>query len=298
MQARPTIEDIQRQEHIRTVSAARAGVAAVDLADFSAIFIMLSKEMFRITYEVAAKYIMMPLSAAANIIQAILAWRQAYLNRFEGHSVVNAVIETIGAAAITIAVVGALAFTALFTIAAPAMFAATFLMKATYNLVNAVYFGVKAAKEQDPVKEAEYSNKSKESVIGAFIGVFGAVAVLGVMIFGKAALAVVGIAIGAIGAAIMLGKCIHAAMKNPRHEAMAAVEAEQQERAKTDLSQGAKLMKGLGVDANSATVSERASLLEHDELAEQVVEHQHHEQDIAPVVVTPPPVEDRQFSLK
>jgi hypothetical protein len=213
MEIAETLDAAAKKDGIRKAGIINSIVLAIDRLDIALIFYMGATEALKLIFEHLARYFMLPIAAASNVIFAILAWRTAYLNDFEGHSVGKAIIETIGAIAICTAVIGAFTATAAFALAGPIIFACMFGLKTLFNAASAIYYGVKAAQTDDPVKKAEYRAKVKDSVIATIIGTLATAAVIVVLLFAKPAFAFLGIIAGAAGAAIAAMKAIELAAK-------------------------------------------------------------------------------------
>jgi hypothetical protein len=160
---------------------------------------------------------MLPFAALCSIVIAVLAWRQAQLANYEGYAVAKAIVETLGAAAITIAVTGALVSALLlstaFTLAGPVIFAVTFGLKALFHAGAAIYFGIKQFMEKNAEKKTELRGKCKDAAISSIVGILGTTAIIGVMLLAKPALVYLGIVAGAIGTAFGIVKCIELVKK-------------------------------------------------------------------------------------
>lgn len=128
---------LNKKETIRKASAtnqqALASVGFLDSLDFAAIFTMFLHPVLHKFLEEIGKYFMFPIAAAASLIQAILAWRQAYIDGGKTRSIVHAVVESLAAAAITTAVVGTLAASTVFALVTPIIFTATLAAKTVYH---------------------------------------------------------------------------------------------------------------------------------------------------------------------
>ena len=105
-----------------TVIMSSLNVAASSL-NLAAYFYMLSSPVLAPLME-TAQYIFLPFAAVTSIINAILAWRYARLNRHEPHTFLRAVIETAVAIALAVAVIASLVLGATFTLAGDIIFAA------------------------------------------------------------------------------------------------------------------------------------------------------------------------------
>lgn len=196
-------------------AAAGAASAGLDLSVLGSIFLLLAKETLKVLFEQSLKFILLPVAAAANLAQAIFAWRSAYLNKFEGHSTATAVIKTITAVLISAAVIGSLVASAAFTIPGPAIFVAAFAMNTLFNLGSSIYFGVKAAMENDPYKKAEFRGKAIEAGVGTVVAAVATVGIALTMLVGKTALAIMAAISGFVGGALAIKTCMDIANQNP-----------------------------------------------------------------------------------
>lgn len=243
----------KEQEELRRMSIASSVVLAFDLFDLTGIFFMNGSTTFlKMLFEQITRYFMLPIAAASAIIISILTWRQAHLNHYQGHTVAKAVFETICAAALTTAVIGTFAVTALFAMAGPVMIAAAFGAKALFNLGSALYFGIQAARTSDPVKKYEFRKQAAESAIGAIVGIGTTAAVIAVMLLAKPVLAIIGIMAGAFGCAAAIIKCVDLTNPKPGQK----VEAEKKD--DSSLTNNAGMAKTLNVtrtEKNSADVN-------------------------------------------
>lgn len=191
---------------------AELAVNAVDALDISMIFSMFLKNTLHALLESYLKYALFPLAAAANGIKAMLAWRQVILEhdektgKLKTNLIVRAIIETIVATAITIAVVGALAFSSIFSTAAPIIFAATLSFKASYHLLAGCYYSAKESVSADIAIKNESRQLADSNIVAAISGTFTTVAVVAVLIFAKPLFATLGIAAGIIGSGFAIYK--------------------------------------------------------------------------------------------
>lgn len=238
-----------KQQAMRTVGIIHSATLVVDAIDLTAIFYMVGSEALKLIFEQITRYFMLPVAVVANMIFAGLAIRQAVINKGDGYFVLKAVTETIGAVAIATAVIGGLITASIAAVAAPAIFAATFGMKILVNLGSSIYFGVMAAKTDDPAKKFEYRKKAIENGVGAVIGTILTTAVVAVMLLAKPAMFILGIIGGAMLTAVATLKGIELLNQKPASPAAAAPTSA--------LTNNAELAKELGV---SRDVSQKQSL--------------------------------------
>jgi hypothetical protein len=146
------------------------------------------------------KYIFFPVAAAIEIIQMILAWRSAYLQKGKNGSALHAAVETVGAIAITTAVVGALALTAVFGAIAPMIFIAVLGFKALYHGALSAYFFGKSTVAINETEKQQHRERAKSHAITACVLTLVTLAVTLVMVVGKVAFAALGVVSGLMGA--------------------------------------------------------------------------------------------------
>lgn len=240
-----------KQQAMRTVGIIHSATLVVDAIDLTAIFYMVGSEALKLIFEQITRYFMLPVAVIANMIFAGLAIRQAVINKGEGYFVLKAVTETIGAVAIATAVIGGLITASIAAFAAPAIFAATFGMKILVNIGSSIYFGVMAAKTDDPVKKFEYRKKAIENGVGAVIGTILTTAVIAVMLLAKPAMFILGIIGGAMLTAVAALKGIELLNQKPAAPAAAAPTAA--------LTNNAELARNLGVSRDPSQKQELQS---------------------------------------
>ena len=230
----------EKQNAMRTAGLIHAGTHMVDAIDLTAIFYMVSTAALKVLFEQITRYFMLPIAVIANMIFAGLAIRQAVINKGDHYFVLKAVTETIGAVAIATAVIGGLITASIAAVAAPAIFAATFGMKTLVNLGSSIYFGVMAARTDDPVQKFEYRKKAIENGVGAVIGAILTAAVIAVMLLAKPAMFIFGIIGGAMLTTVAALKGIELINQKPAAPAAAAT---------SQLSNSAELARELGVNS-------------------------------------------------
>ncbi len=165
---------------------------AAESANLSGIFIQLLLDILSET----AKQIMFPFAAFTSILQAMLTYRQLYLEKGkERGAIFRAVVQTISAIAITVAVVGGLAFAAVFGLAAPIIFTVVLGINTLINFGSACFYYGKYLATKDP----EDYTKAKNNAIAAFAGLLATVGVGLVLLGGIKVCAVFGIVAGAVG---------------------------------------------------------------------------------------------------
>lgn len=206
--------EFNRQEAVRKNAIAKTAAATADTATLTTIFVLLAKETLKIAFEQLAKYILLPVAVLAQTLQMAFAWRHAKLNKFKGRSLVTALVETAATALIATAVIGGLVLQTAFSVVAPLLFAITFAGKTLYNFASSIYYGISSVRESDPYEKERKVKIAKECMIGGVVGAIATVAVVGVMLLGKTAMAVLGIIAGVLGTIFGIAKAVELANKN------------------------------------------------------------------------------------
>ncbi|OGT62430.1 MAG: hypothetical protein A3F14_03540 [Gammaproteobacteria bacterium RIFCSPHIGHO2_12_FULL_43_28] len=195
------LSELRREKKIKQTHAMELGAIMLDMGTIASVFALFTKAFLQAFLEEMGKFFLFPIAAAASLIRATLAWREAYLAKKKDGPIVRALVETAAAVAITGAVIGALAIPAIFAGIAPIIFTATFGLKSVWNTLSAVYYFGKSMATDQPEKKVEYRERAKASAMGALVGTLGTIAIGAVMVFGKVALAPIGIVAGVMGAA-------------------------------------------------------------------------------------------------
>lgn len=234
--------DAKQKEESRKLSLASAIILAVDLFDLTGIFFLSSSTVvLKMFFEQIGRYFMLPIAAGSASILAILTWRQAHLNNYQGLSVPKAIFDTLCALALIVAVTGAFAFTALFAVAGPAVIASAFGLRSLFNVASSIYYGVQAARSNDPEKKYEYRKQAGEAAIAAFVGAGATAFVITVMLLAKPVFAIIGIFAGTFGCAFAVMKSLELSNRKPEPVKPAAVSDH------TCLSTNASMTKSLHV---------------------------------------------------
>lgn len=207
--------DANQKEESRKLSLASSIVLAIDLFDLAGIFFLNGSAVFlKIFFEQIGRYFMLPIAAGSANIVAILSFRQAYLNNFKGLSLPRAIFDTVCALALTTAVIGAFAFTALFVVAGPAVIASAFGLRTLFFAASAIYYGVQAARNSDPVTKHEYRKQAGETAIAAITGAATTATVILVMLLAKPIFAIIGVVAGTFGCAAAVIRSLE--LSNPK----------------------------------------------------------------------------------
>jgi hypothetical protein len=201
-------------EQRREKAAANIGIAhhlvrAVDLLDLGGIFAMNGFGVLKLLFEHLARYIMLPIAAASGIIMSVFAWLEFGLSKdkdVKGFLLGRAITETIGATAVSVAVIGGLV-SAAFTFG-PYIFAAWLGYKALFHFVSAVTFTAKAYQNRDNKKFNKCKERAIDNWAGFIVGALAAATVVTVIIFLQSALWVMGATAAALGAGYAVYKSV------------------------------------------------------------------------------------------
>jgi len=252
----------EQEEAIKNNQRAGAAVGTIDSLNLAAIFTMFLQGFMHKFLEELGKYFMFPIAAAASVIQAILAWRQAYLDGGQSRSIVHAVVETVTAVAVTTAVIGALVATSVFAVATPIIFTAVMAGKTLYHAGSAMYYAGKYAVTNNFVDKTNAINNG----IAATAGLVATAAVTGVFLLGKIAVAAVGIVAGIFGAAFALYNGITSFKKEQAAKAFPTSSDENDNKTENTLNAKPKprkqldIVKGLGIKKDDLRQAVRSSV--------------------------------------
>lgn len=253
------IEMQVRNRQAREVGKGQLGAGIVGGTIMGTIFSMFSHAGARAYLESTLKTVLFPVVMCLDIIQAILAWKQAQLSGFKKGAVAKASLETAGALAVSAAVIGGFVATAAFTLAAPVIFVAVMGLKTLYHAGLSIYSGVKAIinkvranRTDDPTEKANYTKKF-ETYRGAAIDnavstvslALTTVAIGLVMIGGKTIFGLLGAAAAVIGIGYAVVKAVQ--LHNAKESKVVTEEARQ-----PLLGEGTKgIAKGLGLSSDA-----------------------------------------------
>ncbi|HTM62891.1 MAG TPA: hypothetical protein VL360_00150 [Gammaproteobacteria bacterium] len=199
-----TLDHERKKSFLHIFSAANVAASALNLAGY--LFMAGNEALVPLLMEVG-RFIFFPFAALTSGLYAVFSWYQYYLER-QNYSLLKAILDSIGAVAIIGAVVGYLAFTAVFTLAAPIVFAVFLGLKTLFQAGSAIYFAYKAATATDHLKKNEYHHKVKHAALSAIAGTLTTVALIGVEIIAKPFLSIFGILAGAFAAACAVVRII------------------------------------------------------------------------------------------
>jgi hypothetical protein len=181
-------------------------VAALESADIGSIFVLSLQDTWALFLESTAKYFLFPVATLTTAIRAIIAWREVALQHGKGITVPAAIVETLAALAIGIAVVGTLVFNTVFAAISPIIFAAVIGAKSLFSLGVSFYFTVKAFSTDNSTLKSDYTKQAVAAGISALSGLLLTVAIVFTMSLAKSAFAVFGIVAGVLGLGLALYK--------------------------------------------------------------------------------------------
>lgn len=205
----------ERKRKIAQNYQLRAGASVVENLGLATIYTMFLHPLLKSFLETLGRYILFPVLIVASLTQAILAWRQASLDKWKSRSILHAVVETVTAVTLTSAVIGTLAFAATFTIITPLIFVAVGAGNAIYKGGAAIYNDVKSVRAKTEEAKNKYHARAIQHGIGAVASLIGAAVTASVFLLGKTVIAAVGIALGlfAVGMGIYNGVKAHQAQQ-------------------------------------------------------------------------------------
>lgn len=165
------------------------------------LFGMFLNETSRAFLETTLKSVLFPVVMLMDVIQAILAWREAQLAGFKKGLVGKAILETVAAAAISVAVIGGFVAAALFASAAPIIFTAVMGTKTLYHAGASIYHFNKYRSEEIPEQKSSLGNTAAQHFVATIALTLTTVSIGLVMLAGKFAFAALGVAasVGMIG---------------------------------------------------------------------------------------------------
>lgn len=210
----------EKHHNLAVNGAIKNLVGFIDSVNIGIIYTLFLKPLLFNFYEQLGKYIFFPIASVAALISAALSWRQAYIKKGSKSSVLSALIDTLSALAITVAVLGSLLASSLFVLATPIIFTAVMGGKTLFSTVASIYYFGKAAGAVEPSKKKKYYGMSKDQLLAAMAGTIATAATVGVFLLGKTFLAGIGIAAAGIGSLMALTygyQSFKAALKPSNH---------------------------------------------------------------------------------
>lgn len=165
-----------------------------------------------------AKYILLPITVIAGIIQSILAWRQAQLENYKTRGIVHAGIETAAALALGVTLIGSLVAETLFAAAVPIVFTVVVATKTLYHIGATFHYGHKSKNYYKPNKTHDEIEQKKDEAfelaqqhaVSTVAGVVATVATTAVFLLGEIALACLGAGLAIVGTIFAVYKGVKA----------------------------------------------------------------------------------------
>ncbi len=256
--ARPAVVPPPRSQ---TSTLLSAGVQIVNSADIASIFTLFIKSFLHSFLEHTGRYFMFPINALLDLVEAGLAWYDAYKAHPSARTrlLVRASVASLFAVTITATVIVALTVTAAAPFI-PFIFAGALGAKSLYHGGASLYFAYKGLNGEDPANAAAYKKLAKQHGLLFLSGALATVAVLTVMAFAHLKLAPIGIAAGAIGMGLGIKRGYDGikTILQRRRERLAHSPIDQSEAPKQE--QGTQLLRKLGI-ASSADIAKKERLL-------------------------------------
>ncbi len=216
MHARPVVQEqldlASEQSHIRA-QIANSVATALSALNLTGYLYMAGSEMLVPLLNAVGKYIFFPFAALTSCMYAAFAWYHWSIRRNSKHLLIKAIVETIGAVVMTAAVIGYLAFTPLFAVAGPVMFAVFLGMKTIFQLGTAIFYGCKVMATNNHVKKHEYRNKVKHAILSTFAGALTTAGLIAVELIAAPYLSILGILAGAFATACAVIRIIDSVIK-------------------------------------------------------------------------------------
>lgn len=190
-----------KEEKIRTVIGILNGFSIQTL------FTTLMNNNWHAIFIQFGKFFLLPALAAADIVEAIFAWRDAHLNRtLDGKmktiGVLDAAVSSGSAVALSTAVIGTLAVATAFFMAGPVIIFTTVGGVGLFKGGLAAYYFYKLLRAKDPEKKKKYIQKLTDNGIASISSLFVAAGVASGMILTKGTL---GAVLGMTGAGFAVG---------------------------------------------------------------------------------------------
>lgn len=186
-------------------------VGTVESIELTALFILFLEETMHRFLENIGHTFMYPLTAGTALIRAILAWRQARIDNGNNGTMAHAIVEILGALAITTAVLGSFVATTVFASISPIIFATIMAAKTLFHAGSALYYWYLSSTANNDEDKRKYKTAARSEGIGALAGALATLAVGLVMLASKPIYAILGITAGVIGTVF----CIYKAVKLP-----------------------------------------------------------------------------------
>lgn len=247
----PTANDtLENQKKSALNQKVILSVGVVDSSVLASIFVMfLSDTLLKILHE-SVGLILFPISASLSIVQTLLAWRQAALDRGKKGTLGKALVETAAASAIAVAVFGG----AMMASIAPFIFTAVTGFKTVYHGLAAAYYFGKSCATTDENKRAQYRAMAYGNLVGAVASLLICITVSVAMIAMKPLAVIAGITACAMG----VGYSLYNLLKKPSTPKTPAIisptqqaSIEEEKEASHAVSNNASLHKRFGIRAKN-----------------------------------------------
>jgi len=191
-------KEVRKQEREYRLEQVNLSVSAMGSLNFSVVFILKQYAM-----EVLANFgqtLLFPFAAAGSLFSAAFALYQARKDGYQRSGVINALVETVAALALTTAVVGGFFAATLFAVLAPWIFFIVSAAKTLYLGISTGYYAVRALLTSEPHEKQKYYDLALGAAMGVAINALATVALGLVMIAGHLPLSILGIIAGSCGA--------------------------------------------------------------------------------------------------
>lgn len=216
------------------------------------------------TAAIMARYVFLPFAAFFSVLNAIYAWRQAKLERYQALSVGRALIETLSAAATIGAIVTSFVLAASLGFVAPALLAGAIGIRALYKAGEAVYFHYKWKHTANWEEKNDYRQRARIAGFEAGIGLALAASFAVLQVFAGGAAQLIGAA-SMIVACVVGGLVMHQYAKRLDNQIPSAPDAPPPQPEDHDISSTNRMARALGreslyQDAPSAPSAEELNV--------------------------------------
>lgn len=145
----PATGFFNKEASLHEITNVEIGVQFANTAVITTTYAMFTQETSRIFLEESLKNILFPAMMFFDVVQAVLSWRQAWLNRKDdevvGFYLSKAILDTVTMLAISAAVVGGLLAPAAFVLLGPILLVAALGTKSLYHMGLAMYMACATA---------------------------------------------------------------------------------------------------------------------------------------------------------
>ena len=208
-------KDIESQIELATISPAanpftvdmmlsRTNAMRMIIADSLDLGVILAlhfpHEALKVILE-ATKFFLFPFAIFTNVYMAIYAIRVAWKERTQS-KILHAVIETIAALVVAVAVMASLIFHTATAAIVPLVFTLNLAAKGFYHWMRAIYYGVSGYLEKDEVKKQAHNDLAKGAVKSATSLTLLALGVGFIMLMTSSVMHIIGPIVGVIGAVL------------------------------------------------------------------------------------------------